>query len=172
MLNNLYRWRLSLNAITCFETNPSNEFGRNLYHHVIWSIQQRQPRALGITKQAALTSFGSQPFQTVLQKWFSCILLAKQMTSEETGAKRGGSKNKCKFLLCEIGWPVLSASQSLLEIRFYLRYDHFSPTPPFMEQYCFPGATHLVTCGVLLKCVESSFWTNQSKIGQISLKVK
>lgn len=110
--------------------------------------------------------------ETVLQKWFSCILLAKQMTSEETGAKRGGSKNKCKFLLCEIGWPVLSASQSLLEIRFYLRYDHFSPTPPFMEQYCFPGATHLVTCGVLLKCVESSFWTNQSKIGQISLKVK
>lgn len=28
-------WMICLNAITCFETNSSNEFGRSLYHHVI-----------------------------------------------------------------------------------------------------------------------------------------
>lgn len=58
--------------------------------------------------------------ETVLQKWLSCISLAKQMTSEEMGAEWGGDKNKCKFLLCKIGGSALSASQSLLELRFYL----------------------------------------------------
>lgn len=102
---------------------------------VIGSVQHSQPRAQGITLHQArslerlwLVAW----YKAVLQKWFSCILLASQMTSEDTEPGGAMKTNAC-FLLVKIRWPVPSASQTLLELCFLLWHCHFNTAPRFYE---------------------------------------
>lgn len=128
---------VSFKAISRPKTRPVTSPARVFITlwRVIGSVRHSQPRAQGITLHQA----GSLErlwlvawYKAVLQKWFSCILLASQMTSEDTEPGGAMKTNAC-FLLVKIRWPVPSASQMLLELCFLLWHCHFSTAPRFYE---------------------------------------
>lgn len=128
---------VSFKAISRPKTRPVTSPARVFITlwRVIGSVRHSQPRAQGITLHQA----GSLErlwlvawYKAVLQKWFSCILLASQMTSEDTEPGGAMKTNAC-FLLVKIRWPVPSASQTLLELCFLLWHCHFSTAPRFYE---------------------------------------
>lgn len=123
------------------------------------SVQHSQPdlRESPSIKQAVERGFGLWPFTRLSFK--NGLMHFISLADDQWGKGSQGSamKNKCLFLLVKIRWPILSASHTLLELCFYLRYHHFSTAHLFYEARLSYRQSHSL---VLLDIVQFSHRTN------------